>query len=59
MISVKAQDINGNEIFIRATELEARILCHEIDHLDGILITDRASGEDIRIISSDDHEDEF
>lgn len=59
VISIKAQDINGNEIFIRATELEARILCHEIDHLDGILITDRASGEDIRIITPDDHEDDF
>ena len=59
VISVKAQDINGNELFIRATELEARILCHEIDHLDGILITDRASGEDIRIITGDDDEDDF
>ena len=59
VISVKAQDINGDELFIRATELEARILCHEIDHLDGILITDRASGEDIRIITGDDDEDDF
>ena len=35
----KAQDINGNELFIRATELEARILCHEIDHLDGLTVS--------------------
>jgi peptide deformylase len=34
-------------------------MCHEIDHLDGILITDRASGEDIRIITGDDDEDDF
>ena len=33
-------DINGNVITKTATELEARILQHEIDHLDGILFLD-------------------
>lgn len=32
-----ATDRNGNEIHITGTGLLARALCHEIDHLDGIL----------------------
>lgn len=40
-ISVIAQDIMGNRLRIRARDFFARLLQHEIDHLDGILITDR------------------
>ncbi len=41
-VNVLAQDLNGNRVKIRAKDLFARILQHEIDHTDGILITDRA-----------------
>lgn len=40
-VVVKAFDRHGNEFTISGTELLARALCHEIDHLDGILFTDR------------------
>lgn len=40
-VTVKAFDRRGNEFTINGTELLARALCHEIDHLDGILFTDR------------------
>lgn len=40
-VIVKAFDRHGNEFTISGTELLARALCHEIDHLDGILFTDR------------------
>ena len=40
-VVVKAQDRNGNEITITGDGLLARAMCHEIDHLDGILFTDR------------------
>ncbi len=40
-VVVKAQDRNGNEITITGEGLLARAMCHEIDHLDGILFTDR------------------
>lgn len=40
-VIVKAYDRHGNEFMIAGTELLARALCHEIDHLDGILFTDR------------------
>lgn len=59
VISVQAQDVYGEPIFIRATELEARIICHELDHLDGILITDRAAPEDIKILALGEEDDDY
>jgi len=40
-IMVEGQDIKGREIRLRAKGLLARVLQHEIDHLDGILFFDR------------------
>lgn len=40
-VKVKAQDRNGNPIEIQGEDLLARALCHEIDHLNGILYTDK------------------
>ena len=40
-VKVKALDRNGNWCVYKGTELKARCFCHEIDHLDGILFTDR------------------
>lgn len=40
-VVVKARDLDFREIRIRAEGLLARCLQHEIDHLDGILFTDR------------------
>lgn len=42
-VTVEAQDLEGNEIVIEGTDLMARALQHEIDHLDGILFVDKAS----------------
>jgi peptide deformylase len=39
------RDVEGEPIVIEAAGLEARILQHEIDHLDGILILDRTPRE--------------
>ncbi len=41
---VKALDENMDEIIIEGTELLARCLCHEIDHLNGIMYVDKAEG---------------
>jgi peptide deformylase len=38
---ITAQDGHGETISIEASGLEARVLQHEIDHLDGVLIIDR------------------
>lgn len=40
-VTVRAQDRNGNNITVKGEGLLARALCHEIDHLDGILYIDR------------------
>jgi peptide deformylase len=42
-VRVNAQDEHGEPITIEASGLEARVLQHEIDHLDGVLILDRTS----------------
>jgi peptide deformylase len=44
-VRVRAQDERGEPITIEASGLEARVLQHEIDHLDGVLILDRISRE--------------
>ncbi len=42
-VRVRAQNEFGEPIVIEASGLEARIIQHEIDHLDGVLILDRTS----------------
>jgi len=44
-VRVRALNENGDPIVIEATGLEARVIQHEIDHLDGVLILDRTSRE--------------
>ncbi|MEV2907929.1 peptide deformylase [Paenibacillus larvae] len=41
-VTVKGQDRNGNEVIVEGTELLARCIMHEVDHLNGILFTDLA-----------------
>ena len=40
-VTVRAQDRYGKNFVIMASELKARALLHEMDHLDGILYIDR------------------
>ncbi len=47
-IKVLAQDLEGNRLKIKAKGLFARILQHEIDHLEGILITDKIEQKAIK-----------
>jgi peptide deformylase len=44
-VRVRAQDERGEPITIEASGLEARVIQHEMDHLDGVLILDRTSRE--------------
>ena len=45
-VTVKGRDPSGKEIRIKADELLAQALEHEIDHVNGILYTDRLESED-------------
>jgi peptide deformylase len=40
-VKVEARDVNGQSLAINARGLRARVLQHEIDHLDGVLFIDR------------------
>src|SRR5919112_412768 len=40
-VRVRARDAQGNPILVEASGLEARVIQHEMDHLDGVLILDR------------------
>jgi peptide deformylase len=42
-VRVRGRDAFGEELQIEAEGLEARVIQHEIDHLDGVLILDRVS----------------
>jgi peptide deformylase len=42
-VRVRALDENGEPVTVEASGLEARVIQHEIDHLDGVLILDRIS----------------
>jgi peptide deformylase len=47
-VRVRAQDPSGAPLTIEASGLEARVIQHELDHLDGILILKRTSREERR-----------
>jgi peptide deformylase len=42
-ILVRYTDLKGKEMTLELTDFNARIIQHEIDHLDGVLFTDKAT----------------
>ena len=44
-VRVRARDERGEDRLVEASGLEARVIQHEMDHLDGVLMLDRASRE--------------
>jgi peptide deformylase len=42
-VVIEGQDLDGNPIRVEASDLLARCIQHEIDHIDGILFIDRLS----------------
>jgi peptide deformylase len=47
-VVVHAQDLNGGPVTLTADGFRARIMQHEIDHLEGHLILDRTTGSERR-----------
>jgi peptide deformylase len=45
-VTVKGKDLSGKEIRIKAEELLAQALEHEIDHLNGVLYIDHLESKD-------------
>jgi peptide deformylase len=59
-IVVKGQDVRGKPIKINADGWFARVLQHEIDHLDGILFLDRLDRpEDLREVRDEEEAEEL
>ena len=57
-IVVKGQDVRGKPMKVNAEGWFARVLQHEIDHLDGILFLDRLDRpEDLREVPEEDEEE--
>lgn len=51
---VRAYNENMEEYIVEGTELLARCLCHEIDHLNGIMYVDKVEGELMDTASDDE-----
>jgi peptide deformylase len=47
-LTVEARDEHGEEVRLELEELAARVVQHELDHLDGVLILDRTTDESRR-----------
>jgi peptide deformylase len=47
-VRVRAKDEEGEDRVVEASGLEARVIQHEMDHLDGVLIFDRTTREQRR-----------
>ena len=52
-VTVKALDRNGSEFTVTGSELLARAICHELDHLNGVLYTDNV----IRMLTAEEVEE--
>ena len=48
-VTCEALNLQGKPVRLQAAELLARALQHEIDHLEGVLIIDRATPEDRKV----------
>jgi peptide deformylase len=46
-----------NEVTVEGTELLARAICHELDHLEGHLYTEKVEGEVYDVKSKDEAEE--
>jgi len=53
-VTVKAMDATGRPIQFRAREFEARVLQHEIDHLNGVLFIDLADPDSLHMLPPDE-----
>lgn len=55
-VKVRAFDANMQEYEVEGTELLARALCHEIEHLDGHMYVEKVNGELHDVVYEEDEE---
>ncbi|HWG55824.1 MAG TPA: peptide deformylase [Gaiellaceae bacterium] len=47
-VTVEAQDVHGDPVRLELGEMDARVVQHELDHLDGVLMLERTDPESRR-----------
>ena len=58
-IKIEATDLEGNRQVYEFRDFDARVMCHESDHLEGVLFTDKATNiRDVADEYYDDYDDE-
>ena len=57
-VKAVAFDVNMNPMELEGTELLARAICHELDHLDGHLYVEKVEGELQDVVYEDEDGDE-
>lgn len=57
-VKAVALNVNMKPIELEGTELLARAICHELDHLDGHLYVEKAEGELMDVVYDDEDEEE-
>ncbi len=55
-ITIKALDLNNRDVRIKLSGYAARVMQHEIDHLDGILFVDKLEPDSLRQVDDEDDE---
>lgn len=56
-VVVEALDIEGKKVRLEARDLLSQALCHEIDHLNGIIFIDKAQPGTLETVTQEDKED--
>ncbi len=57
-VTVEALDLDGKKVTIKAKDLLAQALCHEIDHLNGIVFTTKVIEGTLEYYNPEDHKDD-
>ena len=57
-VTVKFLDIDGNEVKLKAKELLAQAISHEVDHLEGILFVDKIIPGTLEVVTNNENENE-
>lgn len=53
-VTVKFQDLDGNEVKLKAKELLAQAVSHEVDHLEGILFVDKIIPGTLEVVTNNE-----
>ena len=55
IVTVRGVDLDGNEVIFEGDALMSRLIQHEIDHLDGVLLLDRLDPDQRRAALKEFH----